>query len=456
MGEAARREWRSRGAELMAARIPSIKDRFVALYDPTRFEDEMASVRDLRRHALERFAALGFPTSKDESWKYTDVSKVVGREYVLASAPESVPAEEALPYALDVAGTIRVVFVDGYHVPELSSSDLVSRGLTVVDLRRAVVDGAPTIDEFATLAPVESEAFVALNTSLAAGGAVVTVTEGHAVEQVVHILYLSTCRGGSVLSNPRTLVVARPGSVSRFVETFVSLGDGPGMTNAVAEFVLHDGAVVEHFRVQDESERAVHVGSTDVVVGRDASYTAVSTSYGAALARHDLRVRLAGQHARCQIDGLYIVDGAQHCDSHTVIDHSVPHCASSQLYKGVLDGKSRAVFNGKVIVRPDAQKTDARQTNRNLLLSSDARVDTKPELEIFADDVACTHGATVGALDDEERFYLASRGLDDDTARGLLTYGFAEEIVAEVTVEPLRRRLDEKILAKYHRGSKVW
>jgi Fe-S cluster assembly protein SufD len=214
--------------------------------------------------------------------------------------------------------------------------------------------------------------------------------------------------------------------------------------------------VVEHYRFQDESSRATHVGSTDVVVERNASYSSVSATFGAQISRHDLRVRLAGEHARCQIDGLYLVDGKQHCDNHTLIDHSVPHCASSQVYKGVLDGESRAVFNGKVVVRPNAQKTDAHQTNKNLLLSSDARVDTKPELEIFADDVACTHGATVGALDDEERFYLASRGLDDETARGLLTFGFAEEIVAEVKVGSLRRRLDEKILTRYHRGSKVW
>jgi Fe-S cluster assembly protein SufD len=250
--------------------------------------------------------------------------------------------------------------------------------------------------------------------------------------------------------------VSGAGSVVRVVETFASLGDGPGLTNAVAEFIVRDGAVVEHYRVQSESSRAAHVGATDVAVGEDASYTSVAVAFGAKLARHDLRVRLAGRHAQCRIDGLYVVEGKQHCDNHTLIDHVVPECASSQLYKGVLDGSSRAVFNGKVIVRPAAQKTDAHQTNKNLLLSPDARVDTKPELEIFADDVACTHGATVGALDDEERFYLASRGLDDETARGLLTYGFAEEIVAEIKTESLRRRLDEDILARYHTGSRIW
>jgi Fe-S cluster assembly protein SufD len=441
----------------MGARTAEVKDRYVALYDPARFASEASEMRELRRRALDRFAAVGFPTTKQEAWKYTDVTKAVGREFVLPAPSSTVLASTLQAHFLDELGTIRLVFVDGLFVKELSTPYDDIRGLRIVDLASTVGTSFSQISEdYATLAPLEAEPFVALNTALASGGAVIYVNEGRAIEQTVQLLYVSSCDGGAVLSQPRTLVVARPGSVSRFVETFVSVGDGPGLTNAVAEFALRDGAVVEHYRFQNESIRATHVGSTDVVVERGASYASVSASFGAQIARHDLRVRLAGEHARCQIDGLYVIEGSQHCDNHTLIDHSVPHCASSQVYKGVLDGESRAVFNGKVIVRPNAQKTDAHQTNKNLLLSSKARVDTKPELEIFADDVACTHGATVGALDDDERFYLSSRGLDDETARGLLTYGFAEEIVAEVKVESLRRRLDEKILSRYHRGSKVW
>ena len=240
------------------------------------------------------------------------------------------------------------------------------------------------------------------------------------------------------------------GSTATVIESYASVSEDVYFTNAVVEINLADGARLTHYKVQRESAAAFHVATTRVGLARNSSYDATTITLGAELSRHDINVTLDHEGAECWVDGLYIVGQGQHADTHSLIDHRQPHCTSHQLYKGILDGKSRAVFNGKVFVHPNAQQTDAKQTNRNLLLSNDARVDTKPQLEIFADDVKCAHGATVGQLEEEELFYLASRGLDADLARNLLTYGFAEEVIAKIKIESIKAQLDEAVLNRLH------
>jgi Fe-S cluster assembly protein SufD len=441
----------------MAVRTAEARRHYLAEYERLKqHRAEPAWLAELRDGAAARFAELGFPTTRLEDWKYTDVTRVVEGEY-RAPDGQSVEAGAAEAHYVDEAARCRLAFVDGRFSPELSTLDALPRGVVVTDLAGAVTtDGARILERLGSLAGTAAGAFAALNTALWEAGALVEIPEGRAVEQTIHLLYLSGAGDRPVLASPRTLVVAGAGSVARIVESFASVGDGEVLTNAVAEISLGDGAVVEHYRVQNESrESAVHVGSTDVRVGRGATYTSVAVALGSRLSRHDLRVELAAEGASCSIDGLYAVDGARHCDNHTAIRHAVPHTGSTQLYKGVLSDSARAVFNGRVVVERNAQKAEAHQTNRNLLLSGGPRVDTKPELEIYTDDVVCTHGATVGALDDEERFYLASRGLDPDTARGLLTYGFAEEIIAEIKTESLRRQLDAVILDRVGGGSAI-
>lgn len=433
------------------------KDRYVAAFEAlSREQSDVESwLAPARRRGIEAFAALGFPTTRVENWKYTDVSPILRHEF-----ERTVAGCERMKFgnleALQVpeASSSCLVFIDGHYCPDLSLVDGLPKGVVFGDLLAVARsdDGVLVRDRFGSVAPVDTEAFVALNTAMTDGGAFLYVPDGVALESVVHIVYLSGSPAAASVAHPRTLVVAGANSEARIVETFAGTIDAPAFTNAVAEIALAEGARVEHYRVQTESASAYHVGSTDVQVSRSASYSSVAISIGAALARHDLRVRLADSGAECRIDGLYVTDGAQHADSHTRIDHLVPHTSSNQLYKGVLDGESRAVFNGKVVVHHAAQRTEAHQTNRNLMLSETARVDTKPELEIFADDVVCTHGATVGALERDEEFYLASRGLDRETARGLLTYGFAEEIVEEVKVESVRRHLDAIILERFQKG----
>jgi Fe-S cluster assembly protein SufD len=258
-----------------------------------------------------------------------------------------------------------------------------------------------------------------------------------------------------VASHPRVLIVAGDGAIATVIESYVSLGEDVYFTNAVTEVVAKEGSVVNHYRLQEESERAFHVATTQVYQERGSNYSSYAISLGAQIARHDLNVALTDEHIETTIDGLYIVTGRQHTDSHTTIDHQRPHSTSHQLYKGILDGRSRAVFNGKVFVREGALLTDARQLNKNLLLSPDATVNTKPQLEIFADDVKCSHGATVGQLEDEELFYLASRGLAPERARALLTYGFAEDVISRIKLQSAREQLDRIVLDKLHQSLEV-
>lgn len=437
--------------------VANEKERYVAASESVEWRGPAADawLEPLRRRGRDVFAALGFPTTRDEAWKYTDVSPILRHEFKRTQAGcermrfaslESLQAPEASDRSL--------VFIDGHYCPELSNVRGLPEGVILGELFAAAVSehGALVRDRLATVAPTETEAFVALNTAMTDGGAFVYVPDGITLEGAIHIVYLAGGADAPSVAHPRTLVVAGANSRARIVETFAAAVDEPAFTNAVAEFSLAEGSHVEHYRVQTEGLAAYHVGSTDVVVGRAASYTSVAVAFGGALSRHDLRVILAAEGAECRIDGLYVTDAGQHADSHTRVDHAVAHTSSNQLYKGVLGGASRGVFNGKVVVHHDAQKTVAHQQNRNLMLSPSARVDTKPELEIFADDVVCTHGATVGALEDEEKFYLASRGLDEETARGLLTYGFAEEIVEEIRIESVRRHLDAVLLERFQKG----
>jgi len=265
------------------------------------------------------------------------------------------------------------------------------------------------------------------------------------VKAPLHLLFVTDTSEKRV-TFPRVLVVAEENSNFTLIESYASAHDAQYFTNAVVELVLKTGARVEHYKVQRESSEAFHIATTVADLGPNSSYDSTAITFGAQLSRHDVHVTMDNEGAECWVDGLYLVTTGQHTDTHSVIDHRKPHCTSHQLYKGILDGKSRAVFNGKIFVRHDAQKTDAMQTNKNLLLSNEARVDTKPQLEILADDVKCAHGAAVGQIDEDELFYLKARGIHPDLARNLLTYGFAEEVIGKIRIDSIRAQLDEMVL----------
>lgn len=412
----------------------------------------------LRQSAMSRFEQLGFPTTDDEEWKYTNIAPIAKTRFEQAPEPRGsegrLNAAQLEPFLYEEARGSRLVFVNGFYRSELSSLEALPEGtvaLNLSDALRSDVYAEVVREQLARSADPNRNAFTALNTAFLSSGAFLLIPKGLRVESPIHLLFLSTPLSADALfSFPRVLVVAEEGSEATVIESYASVAEGVHLTNAVVEVVLSANARIEYYKVQRESQQAFHIATTAVDMGRGSSFDSTAITMGARLARHDIAVTLDAEGAECWVDGLYIVGTGQHADTHSLIDHKQPHCISHQLYKGILDGKSRAVFNGKVFVREGAQKTDAMQKNKNLLLSDEARVDTKPQLEIFADDVKCAHGATVGQLEEEELFYLVSRGLSPELARNLLTYGFAEEVIAKIKVESIKAQLDEAVLNRLH------
>lgn len=406
----------------------------------------------LRESAFNSFERLGFPTVRQEEWKYTNVAPISKANFEpVVEGAGSLDAAQLQPFIYEEARASRLVFVNGFYRPELSSTEALPDGVIALDIAAALREekhAENLREQLARIADFNENAFTALNTAFLESGAFIQIPEGTQVEAPLHLLFLSDGQG---VSSPRVLVVAGRGSTATVIESYAGVRDGDAyLTNAVVDVSLEEGAQLNHYKVQRESPEAFHIATTRAALGRASSFNLTTITLGALLSRHDVHVTLDDEGAECWVDGLYLVGATQHTDTHSVIDHRRPHCTSHQLYKGILDGKSRAVFNGKVFVREGAQQTDAQQTNRNLLLSNEARVDTKPQLEIFADDVKCAHGATVGQLEEEELFYLSSRGLNADLARNLLTYGFAEEVIAKIKIESIRAELDEAVLNRLH------
>ena len=402
----------------------------------------------IRRAAMDRFVRTGFPAARDEEWRFTPIGPIVQGTWRPATGGAGEVAREQLaPFIFGHADWTTLVFVNGVYNEALSSIGTLPAGVRVASLADALrADGALLERHLTRHAPIEGSAFTALNTAFLGEGGVVHVGANVDLAAPVHLLYVTTAEAGGTVAHPRNLIVVERGARASIIESYVTLAPGQGYwTNPVTEVAVAAGAWVEHTRIQRESERAHHVALTHVDQQRDSHYRSFSLAMGAALARHNLHVRLNDENIETLMYGLYVTRGEQTADNHTAIYHDQPNCRSWEVYKGILDGRSRAVFNGKVFVKPEAQKTDAKQTNRNLLLSDTARVDTKPQLEIFADDVKCTHGATVGRLDEIARFYARSRGLPAAVADRLLRYAFAAEVVEEVALAPVREELDRLV-----------
>jgi Fe-S cluster assembly protein SufD len=494
---------------------------------------EPAALRALRRRAFDRFLELGFPTTREEEWRYTNVAPIAKAGYPAfpgeASAshqrnyvqPGAVPSSlsenqrqrllgqaagpaprvpspatgprgwgaprrgqgghpprfgasgserqrwegerwrlashaDPLPDAGrggisfgDVARE-RLVWVNGRFAPEFSAAGELPRGVQVGSLAQAFEGNFERVEShLAQYARFDRQPFVALNTALMTDGAFLYVPRGVVVEDPIHLLFLADSEEQPFTYHPRTLILAEESSQVTVLETFI--GSGAYFTNAVTEIVLGENAVVDHYRSQCESNAAFHVATLQVQQAGDSNFRSHAVSLGGSLVRNDINAVLAGLGVESTLNGLYVARDRQHVDNHTAIDHAQPHCNSHELYKGILDDAATAVFNGKIFVRQDAQKTDAKQTNQNLLLSRDATINTKPQLEIFADDVRCTHGATVGQLDEDAIFYLRSRGIGLEEARSVLTYAFATDILHRIRVEPLQSALEAELLRRLPR-----
>lgn len=414
----------------------------------------------LREYGMSRFESLGFPTTKNEDWHFTSVAPISDRNFRTAvTRPANVSSEGSIAGMVALADLERfnfgqpqwhtLVFVNGEFSEDLSSYAGLGPSVRVSSLADAIRSGTGRPERhLGKIAAFEQHTFTALNTAFIRDGAFIELQADAVVEQPIHLVFVSEGAGEAAI-HPRNLIVAARHSRATLIESYVSIRDSVYFTNAVTEISLGEGARLDHYKIQRESEAAFHVGTTEVSQGRNSEYRSFSFAVGGSLARTNIYTTLLGDAATCTLNGLYLADGTQHIDNQTKIEHVAPNCPSHEVYKGILNGRSHGVFNGKVYVHPEAQKTDGKQTNNNLLLSSTARVDTKPELEIYADDVKCTHGATVGRLDEMVMFYVNTRGIGPDSARMLLTYAFAADVLESIELEPLKKQLESMVLARF-------
>lgn len=416
-------------------------DHLVAQFEAFRTAEAFGPewLRTARTTAYARFLESGFPTTRDEEWKFTPVTPLTQIEWQRASAPRTMPAVHAHAIRL------HAVLVNGRFSPELSSLNDLPAGVTVSSLKQAMatqtLDG-PSLES--------RHPFVSLNTAFFEDGLFVHVAPRSVIEEPILLTHINVSEGQATMVAPRILIVVGEQAQASFVESYVGTGTGSVFTTAVTEVMLGPSAVIDHVKVQQETAEAFHLASTFVHAHRASTFTSQAITFGGRIARNDISATLAGEGAEVTLNGLYVADGDTLVDTHTTIDHAFPHCPSHEVYKGILAGRARAVFNGKIIVRQDAQKTDAKQTNKALLLSGDATINTKPQLEIFADDVKCTHGAAIGQLDEDGLFYLRARGISEADARNILIHAFASDVLNGVKHDGLRADLERVLVEKLH------
>jgi Fe-S cluster assembly protein SufD len=433
-------------------------------------------LHEIRRAAMAGFAEKGFPTTRQEEWRNTNVAPIAAVPFQPASelhaGSAASLAERIGQLPLADLECPRLVFVNGRFSKQLSTLEALPGGVKAGSLAEGLASDGKTLERHLTgyATDYREHALVALNTAFIEDGAFLEIPKGMVLEKPIYLLYVSDASGLPTVSHPRNLIIAGRDSQATIVEGYVgpeaaplfgSAGptslapEGVYFTNAVSEIAVGEGAVLAYHRIQQESERAFHFGRLQFHQERSSSLATHSIALGGALVREEVKAVLDGEGAEATLAGLYLVTGRQHIDNQTTLDHAQPHCSSREVYKGILDGESSAVFNGKIIVRKDAQKTDSKQSNKNLLLSEKAIIDTKPALEIYADDVKCTHGATIGQIDAEAVFYLRSRGIGRQEARDLLTYAFANDLLERIKYEPLRERLREGLFARLARGQRA-
>ena len=424
---------------------------YLAEYD--RFRDALAASWPAQRRtdALEYLKTHGFPTRRTEQWKYTDVSPITRRKFTLGKLPAA-HIDDALVEKLRFSrlNCHELVFINGSFSSELSRTPDLPSGATVRALQSGGDGNAALLERYFGDEDI-GHAFTALNTAFLNDGVLVHVPDGMEIPAPIHIIYL----GGredetqppqpSPMSHPRNLIALGRQAGASIIETYAGIPDSEYFTNTHTSILAQAGARLDYYKIQQESQRAYHIGKTRISQEADSRVDCHALSLGGKLARWDIDVELVEPGAEINLNGLYLTGSRQHVDNHTLVEHKQPHTTSNEHYRGIMNGRSRAVFNGKVIVHEQAQKTEAHQSNANLLLSADAEVDTKPELEIYADDVKCSHGATVGRLDENMLFYLRSRAVDEDTARSLLTYAFADEVIRDIRFPEIRERLEQSI-----------
>jgi Fe-S cluster assembly protein SufD len=402
-----------------------------------------------RQSALDSFRKSGFPTKRNEHWKYTDVRPIIKRNFQISdNESKSINSKiiEDIKF-LDLDCDV-VVFSNGCYSAELSHINASTDGTTVRSLNEVLSENDPELEKLLMPEITGKNAFVSLNTAFLADGVFISVPDKAEYNRPIHLIFISDQSAQVTVSHFRNYIILGRQARATVIESYVGINDAEYFTNTMTEVRAGEGSVLEHYKLQEESLNGYHVGNLNAILQKDSHVDSHSFSIGGALVRNDIDVDLNDSGAHIGLNGLYVGNKKQHIDNHTCINHSKPNTTSEEVYRGVMNGHSRGVFNGKVVVHQDAQKTDAQQNNANLLLSDTAEVDTKPELEIYADDVKCSHGATIGQLDENMLFYLRSRAIDEETARSLLTFAFADEVISRITIPSVRKHLESLIVGK--------
>jgi Fe-S cluster assembly protein SufD len=397
-------------------------------------------IESLREEGIKRFLELGFPTPENEDWRFTNVTPIARTAFSIEkNGHKQVPPAALDRFTFPKLKTIRLVFVDGTYTQELSDVSLLPQGVEVTSLASALKIKDELVKKYLSkYADFQDEAFTALNTAFMQDGGFIYIPRGIRLKEPVHLLYITAKSDNATITNPRNLIIIEDNCEANIIEHYVSLDESVYFSNVVTELVVGENSSVGHYMIECESRKAFNVSTLRVEQGRSSNIRSHSVLLGGALVRNNVHPVLAGEGCDSLINGLYMSTGRQHMDNYMKVEHASPHCDSRQFYNGVLDGRSRGVFHGRIIVHKDAQKTDAKQTNRNLLLSDSAQIDTKPQLEIYADDVKCTHGATIGQMDENAVFYLRSRGIDETSARDLLLSAFTSGTLESMQLTEIR------------------
>lgn len=456
-----------RGAAEPSLLGESIKEERNSMYKPDaieryltdfkRFErnlngESKTAFHKIRQSAISRFRELGFPTRKMEAWKYTDISQIAEQNFPLETEVRTVSHKQIRPFSFAKAGVAEMVFVNGRYSQALSSRDAFSGEILLLNLPAALIEKPETVNRYiGKFASMEQDSFVALNTAFSADGLVLIIPDNTRVAKPVHLLNIAIPDEAPYQSHPRVLVVVGKNSEVNFIESYRYLSEDAYFHNMVTEIVAGENSAIQHMKLQDENRQAFHISTCQVQQASGSTFKTVNIDLGGALVRNNLNIRLNGENCTAELSGFYLASGTQHIDNHTFVDHAMPHSQSNQLYKGILSDRASGVFSGTIYVRPDAQKTSAFQSNKNLLLSDSAEINSKPQLKIYADDVKCTHGATIGELDEQALFYLRQRGIDKEHAKTLLQFAFAAEIFEKISfprVKEIARQVVQEYLSK--------
>jgi Fe-S cluster assembly protein SufD len=430
---------------------PTFRDQLLAGFRSAeeRMNGETKSpLHQVRRAALQTFELLGFPTLKHEEWKYSNVASLINKSYQLGQSSDLTPDDLDPLQIPNLSGNI-LYFVNGQYRADLSRIISPASEVQILPFREALTEQSEAVGAyFARIAHFEDNAFTALNTAFAFDGVFIRVPDNKTVAEPIILRFLTDARTTSVAAQPRNLIIAGRNAEVKVVESYRTLGEEASLTNTVTEVMVARDARVEYYKVQNDSDQSHHIGTTQVQQADNSLFYAATVTLNGGFVRNNLNIVLDGEHAEAHMYGLYIPNGRQHVDNHTLVDHAKPNSYSNELYKGILEERSTGVFNGKIYVRPDAQKTNAYQSCKNVVLSPDATMNTKPQLEIYADDVKCSHGTTTGKLNEEALFYMRSRGIPKEQAQTLLMFAFAEDVMTKIKIDPIREYLEGVVAQK--------